>query len=122
MLEAAGYPIQNGAMPRISKELGVPRRTLLRWWKGTYNDLDSDLSKRVIQRVQEKKPDLIAAIRAEIEAVLEEMGRAREEASHRDLSVAFGILVDKHQLLTGGPTENVNQRIVQLVLRSPESE
>jgi hypothetical protein len=46
----------------------------------------------------------------EMRAIFGEMHEARPDATYQQLATAYGILFDKTQLLTGGPTENVNQR------------
>ena len=43
-----------------------------------------------------------------------EMGLTVSDATFQQLATAFGILFDKVQLLEGGPTENINQRVLVL--------
>jgi len=97
MLEAAGYPDSDGALARTSRHLQVPHSTLRRWYWKTQNPPPSEM-------VQKKKIDLRAAIREEIEGILDYMGYAREDADYRALGTVFGIMVDKLQLLSGEPT------------------
>ena len=109
MLEAAGYDgnggSKKGALSEVSRHLNVPATTLRRWFMGMQNPAPDQL-------VNEKRLDLVDAIRNELGAIFNEMQHAREGASYRDLSTAVGILTDKLQILTGGPTANENQRVI----------
>lgn len=104
LLEAAGWPNTEGAMTRTANHLKIPVRTLSRWANQENNPAPDEL-------VIEKKADLADLLTAEIEAALNAMGTARADASYRDLGTVIGILTDKLQLITGGPTENSNTRI-----------
>jgi len=97
MLQAAGYPEKKGSLERVSDHLGVPRSTLSGWANGKHNPPPSELR-------LEKKEDLQQFIIRELSCIFGEMDDARKDASYRDLSTAAGILIDKIQLLTGGPT------------------
>jgi hypothetical protein len=100
-LEAAGYPDNEHAPWRVAKQKGAPHgNTLKRWWRANQPHLT--------KVVQQKKPDLIQAIKEEMQDILGDMPDARKDASYRDMAVAFGILAEKYQLLTGGPTANIN--------------
>lgn len=105
MLEAAGYPQTKGALTRVADNLHIPATTLRRWHLGISNPPPAKTVKR-------KRLDLRKAIQSEIQAALEEMGKARMDANYRDLGTVFGILVDKLQLLNGEPTANTNQRVI----------
>ena len=110
MLEAAGYfqdpPVQ-GALTRVAKKTGVPHPTLSRWARAVQNPPPSDL-------VQSKKKNLVELMENEIREIFARMGIEREEATYRELGTVMGIIFDKMQLLTGGPTENINQRVLVL--------
>ena len=100
-LEAAGHPDNEHAVWQVAKQKGAPHGTTLkRWWRANQPHLS--------KIAQQKKPDLIQAIREEMELILGDMPDARQDASYRDMAVAFGILAEKYQLLTGGPTANIN--------------
>lgn len=60
----------------------------------------------------EKKADVIAQVAAVRIRILEEMHGATRlsKASLGELATTFGILTDKHQLLTGGATERYERR------------
>lgn len=105
MLEAAGYPQTKGALTRVADNLKIPATTLRRWHLGLSNPPPAET-------VKKKRIDLRKAIRDEIDAALNEMGMARQDASYRDLVTGVGILFDKLQLLNGDSTANTNQRIV----------
>lgn len=105
MLQAAGWPNQEGALTRTAQHLRIPLTTLRRWASGQQNPPPADL-------VSEKKAELSDLLDKEIEAALNEMNSARSEASYRDLGTVIGILIDKKQLISGQPTENNRQRII----------
>ena len=105
MLEAAGYPDQKGALVSDAKNVKVPHQTLSRWARGVQNPAPHQL-------VQEKKLDLIDLIENELRAIYATMPKERDDATYRELGVVGGILHDKYQLLRGGATANVNNRIV----------
>lgn len=105
MVEAEGYPAKKGAVKRVADHLGIEERTLRRWVTGASNP-PPDTAVRV------KRLDLRKVISDELRGIFDEMGRAREDASYRDLATAAGIFIDKLQLLNGDPTANTNQRII----------
>lgn len=98
MLEAAGYPDTKGALSRVSVQVGAPISTISRWFHGVKNPPPPELA-------NEKRIDLVAAIKNEVYEILGEMPSARSEADYRALATALGIMVDKLQLLSGKPTE-----------------
>lgn len=100
MLQAAGYPDESGALTRVAARVGVPHQTLSRWARGVGNPPPHEM-------VQIKKEDLEKLILKEAHAIFEFMPDAREVANYRELATAFGILIDKLQLLTGEPTQRV---------------
>jgi hypothetical protein len=103
MLEAAGYPDQKGALTRTANHLGVPLNTIKGWYTANRNPPPAELR-------TEKKGDLVTLFDSELEAIFGDMPNARPDASYRDLGVVAGILVDKRQLLTGEPTEIVDDQ------------
>lgn len=103
MLQAAGYPDKKGALAKVARNVGVSYSTISRW----YRKVDNPAPVNIVQR---KKIDLVQAIRDEMQAALNEMSQARQDASYRDLGVVVGILADKHQLLTGEATERVESK------------
>lgn len=105
MLEAAGYPDKEGSLSKVARHLQVPYQTLSRWAREKNNPPPPEL-------VQNKKIDLIAGIKNELACIFDEFGNTRQDAEYRELATAFGILVDKLQLLTGEPTERSDSRIV----------
>ena len=100
MLQAAGYPEQKGALQRVSDKLGVPHPTLSRWYRKVNNPAPDDL-------VHEKQLDLIGSIKDELAKILTTLNDARDDASYKDMATAFGIFVDKLQLLENKPTSRV---------------
>jgi len=103
MLQAAGWPDEKGALTSVAKHLGIPLATLSRWAKEKNNPPPTEV-------VTEKKGDLTALIDTEIRGIFGEMPNARKDAPYNHLAIAFGILADKLQLLTGGPTERTEFR------------
>jgi transposase-like protein len=105
MVEAEGYPKNKGALARVSGHLQIPERTLRRWVNGESNPPPD-------RAVNVKRIDLRAAITSELTAIFDELGKARGDASYKDLATAAGIFFDKLQLLNGEPTQTTNQRIL----------
>ncbi len=98
-LEAAGYPDQKGAMSRVSKNTGVPTRTLRRWWLGTSNPVPVNVVRR-------KKGEIIEKLETVAHLILDSIDLDTvAEAQLRERTVALGIIVDKGELLKGNPTE-----------------
>lgn len=98
MLEAAGYPHKIGALLEVEKHLGVPSRTLSRWHNAEQNPPPDNI-------VMRKKIDLRKIIKDELSAIAGEFDNTRQDANYRELATAFGILVDKLQLLEDNPTQ-----------------
>lgn len=98
---------------QVARHLGMPEATL-RSWVNKHQALEKNpqRSELVAEVYDEKKIDFVRAIEEELYGIHQEMKYKREGAEYRELAVAFGILHDKRQLLTGGPTENVNQNIL----------
>ena len=105
MLQAQGYPEKKGALTKVARHLGIAHPTLSRWYRAIQNPAPSNL-------VQEKIGDLTALLEDEIYAALGAMADRRDEAEYKELATALGIMFDKRQLLTGGPTDNQNTRIM----------
>ncbi len=100
LLEGAGYPDKKGALTRVSNNVGVPLRTLSRWFNGENNPPPDKV-------VNEKRPELIDLIRSEIYKVLDTLPKERDDADYRTLVTGLAILIDKLQLLEGKATERV---------------
>lgn len=100
MLEAAGWPDSKGAIMRVARQLGIKHQTLSRWSRAEQNPPPHKV-------VRIKTFDLRQAVRDELQAILLEMPDARPDADFKELATAFGILVDKLQLLDGKATERV---------------
>ena len=98
MLKSQGYPDVKGALAMVAKHLGVPGRTLSRWFNGE-NNPPPDIN------VQEKTVDMLVAIQSELAAIMKDMPAARADATYSQLGTVFGILFDKRRLLEGLPTE-----------------
>lgn len=97
LLIVAGWPDKEGALSDVARRAGIPLTTLHSWATQRRNPPPSDVR-------TEKRFDLQKAIRAELEAVFEAMHTKRDDASYKDLTIGFGILTEKDQLLSGGAT------------------
>jgi transposase-like protein len=101
-LQAAGYPNTPGALTRIANELGVPPRTLSRWFNGENNPPPDNL-------VSEKKEDMADLFETVALKYLRHAGNddVVEGSSGRDAMMNAAVAVDKMRLLRGLPTEIV---------------
>ena len=97
MLQAEGYPDNEGALTKVARAFGVPLTTLFTWQGRAMNAVSSDIR-------SQQTFNLLAVIDSEIERIFEGMQTKRKDASYRDLAIALGILTDKKQLLMGMPT------------------
>ena len=97
MLEAAGYPTKEGALTAVSNKVGVPARTISRWFNKEQNTPPDQL-------VNEKKGLLVNQLEDLAYKLVDVMGGAVDDAPLRELATAFGIVVDKWQLLSNKPT------------------
>lgn len=100
MLQSEGYPDKKGALQKVANYSKVPMATLHRWFHEKNNPPPSKL-------VNEKAFDLKEALQAELQAILDTMPGARDEANYGDLSRALGIITDKLLLLDKQPTERI---------------
>lgn len=106
MLETEGYPDDPYAIERVAQHLDMPRRTLLRWFKG-------DTGAPADETVQEQKMGLIDLFDQELRQVFRAMNDVRSDASYRDLATGAGIFADKLQLLQNKPTQRIEHDVNQ---------
>ena len=106
-LKAAGYPDRPGSLTDASRHTGMSTRQLQRLYKG-----DSVKPSDIL--VAKKEFELETALTEELAAIFDAMGGIRDEASYKDLATAAGIFIDKRQLLTNSPTQNINHMINNL--------
>lgn len=104
-LEGQNYPEDKFALQRVADGLGIPSRTLRRWYDTRF---DKPLPPEL---VQQKKVELSEAVESELQHIFAAMNTVRAEASYKDLATAAGILVDKKQLLSGKPTAINEDRV-----------
>ena len=107
LLIMQGWPEKKGALTSVANHLNIWPRTLSRWAKGESNPPPDKI-------VTNKKSSIVDLIEHEMRAIFGAMGASRDDATYQQLGTVFGILTDKRQLLTGGPTENINQRVLVL--------
>lgn len=99
MLEAAGWPERKGAVSKVANHLGVAHQTLGRWARGVSNPPPNKI-------VQSKKRDMLGELESLQYLLLGEMAEAYKDAPFNHLATAFGIITDKHRLLSGESTDN----------------
>ena len=106
MLEAAGYEREpTKALTMVGKSQKVPESTLRSWWNRLHKTGKLPMAGTITAKdYEEKKFDLRAAIRKEIEAVFTDMTKVRIDASYKDLAWAAGVFIDKDRLLDDKPT------------------
>ena len=99
-LEVLDYPKNEYALSEISKRPGAPsRKTLRRWW----NEKDSSPGGKIALH---KKQDLVEALTELLHLHVDAAKEAvKDNDDLRSIDVGIGILIDKLQLLSGGPTE-----------------
>jgi transposase-like protein len=110
MLEANGWPERKGALTSTAKHLGLKHPTLSRWARKKQNPPPNEL-------VQEKRFDLIEAIRSELRAIFGELPNARPDADYKELATSAAILIDKLQLLTGEATDRTEVLYAELTVK-----
>lgn len=101
MLEAQGYPDKKGSLTSVAKHLKMPATTLRNWYHSQHNPAPSELR-------YEKKGDLIALLKSEVQQALASMDNVRDEATYQQLTVGIGIMLDKLQILEGNPTQIID--------------
>ena len=106
-LEAAGYPGRVGALTEVAAKLGMKgkERTLTRWYNRENNPPPDKL-------VNEKRQSMIARLNNLANLFLDRLIDENEDIPIDKVPTAFGIIVDKLQLLNDEPTENISNRIV----------
>jgi transposase-like protein len=98
-LKAEGWPDKEGAILKVSKQMGVPHQTLSRWTRGMVKDMPSS------KEVSEAEEALADKVESELDMILKQMGLTRATASYKDLNISFGIMVDKLMVLRGKPNK-----------------
>ena len=99
-LEANG-----GNVLRTARALNIPQQTLREWAASKHTSVD-------VPNIRDKKrPELIDLFLNEVYEAVGLMPDKRAEASYSDLGRMVGILTDKIQLLKGGVTERIDQRV-----------
>lgn len=101
MLEAAGYPGKDGALTQTANHLKVPINTLKGWFTAERNPPPAELR-------NEKKRELAIELKSIAYKLAGAMVSKIEEATLQQTAVSLGIVIDKMQLLTGQPTDIVD--------------
>jgi transposase-like protein len=111
ILEGSGYPDKKGALQTVSQNLDVPESTLRGWYSSYRNPPPAKLR-------DEKKVDFTECIQSELQNIFQQMSKKRPDASYKDLVTGAGILIDKLQILSGGPTEITRTEVDIFYLRA----
>jgi hypothetical protein len=100
MLEGAGYPTTTGSLQRVADHLGLPTRTLRRWYTGQQNPPPD----KVVAHIKRDFLEQLLAIRG---IVAEKIVDRIDEFEPRDLTGLLKISAELAQLLKGQPTNRV---------------
>lgn len=103
MLESQGYPDNVYKLQEVADHLGVPSRTLRRWWVG---DKGAPAGESVQQEKRELADLFEDAARTYLRHAVQD--DVVDEVSGNASMTAAAIAVDKMQLLRGLPTEIVS--------------
>ena len=99
MLASQGWPDRKGSLTKVANHLSIHPRTLSRWANGENNPPPDKV-------VNSKKRDMLSEIESLQYLILGEMHNAVEDAPLNQLATSYGILTDKHRLLSGESTDN----------------
>ena len=109
--QAAGWKpngeSKRGALVRAAKEVGVSWQTLGRWCRHDSNPPPQKI-------VQYKKDDMLESLVSLLGLHIHEAGDSIQDADHHQVMGGIKITFEAIQLLTGGPTENVNKRVLNV--------
>ena len=105
MLEVSGYPDKPGSMAKVVRELGVPESTLRDWAKNQHGAPPANVRAN-------KKGELIGLLKDAATDLVKHLIEIASTGDVRETATALGIIIDKLQILSGEPTENINQRIL----------
>jgi len=100
---------------KVAKHLKIPESTL-RSWDNKRKDLEKMPQGREVDAniYDDKKINFIEMIDSLLIKHLNEASSTLGGASHHEVIGGVKVLFDVKQLLTGGPTENINQRVLVL--------
>jgi transposase-like protein len=82
---------------KVSKELDINRKTLMRWWSDRHSE-DAEQIRTL------KRQEFIEAAWNEINEGLKVLAVKRGRATYKEIITSLGILLDKIQMLKGEPT------------------
>lgn len=91
----AALTANGGSVPITATRLGIPYRTLKHW-------ADGDV--QAAKLGNDKKEDLVAALRGLAWLILDMLPSKLKRADARSAAITLGIALDKAQLLSGQPT------------------
>lgn len=105
MLEAAGYPANAFRLQEVADRLGVPGRTLRRWYNGEHNAPPDDVVTQVKKELSERLEELTHKL---VDMAFTIAESAVDDTSIQQATTSIGIVVDKLQLLKGKATERID--------------
>ncbi len=100
MLEMHGYPENAAKLQEIADHLGVPGRTLRRWFNRETGTPPDNVVTEVKKELSERLTDLAHKL---VDKALEVI--SDDDPSIQQIVTSLGIVIDKSQLLTGKATE-----------------
>lgn len=103
MLEAAGYPENKFKLAEVAKHLGIPSRSLRRWFLGENGAPPDDVVTQQKKALADRLEELAHKI---LDTAM--IAAGDDEASIQMLVTSLGIVLDKRQLLRGKPTSIVD--------------
>lgn len=111
-----------GTIAETARQLGLPESTVRKYVSPAERDEFAQIRG---QKLAEELPKIVDEIAEAQRAIIKAMRDPAKiaQADMRDLATAFGILTDKHQLLTGQPTQrnhNLNEGKDPATILTPE--
>lgn len=101
MLQAQGYPANKYKLEEVAKHLGVPSRTLRRWFTGTNGKPPDD----IVREEKRALADRLEALAHKLVDTAFKIADDTDEVSIQQVVTSLGIVIDKNQLLKGEPTD-----------------
>jgi transposase-like protein len=98
------------SMSHISRSMNIPISSINNW-KKNIKDLDSKIAKYRDEKREEIIAKEIKIIELATERLINDLEDKDKKISTRDLAIIKCQSIDKVQLLTGNPTENINAQM-----------
>lgn len=101
MLQAQGYPANKYKLEEVARHLGVPTRTLRRWYMGEHGKPPDDVVQEQKAELVDRLQDLANKLVDTAMAIVEDT----DSVTIQQVVTSLGIVIDKKQLLEGKATE-----------------